>query len=499
MDKVRTPPTNMNMKRAIGYLGMAVIGGLLSLFIHQKFIAPPAPSATAATGDTALPVRYVNLPGPAGNSLSVPDFTEAAERTVNAVVHVTTEADVQRRDPFADFFWGYRQAQPQTQIQRGAGSGVIMSDDGYIVTNNHVVEGADRIMVHLNDKRQFQATVIGRDPSTDIALIKIDAHDMPTLSYGNSDEVRVGQWVLAVGNPMNLTSTVTAGIVSAKARSINILQYDPSRDVFPIESFIQTDAAVNPGNSGGALVDANGSLIGINSAIASTTGAYTGYSFAIPANIVRKVAADLMEFGSVQRAYLGVSIADIGPDQAKEIGLDRPKGVYVKGLSQGGAAENAGMKTGDVIVKVGNITVDNVPQLQEQVGKFRPGDAVAVTVVRDGREQVMDMTLRGREGNTSVEAGAKAASRSVLGAEMVPATAEELKALHLESGVKVVNIIGGKLRSTGIREGFIITRIDREWMREPKDVLRALDEKRGGVLIEGVYPNGTKAYYGLGV
>ncbi|HNO04948.1 MAG TPA: trypsin-like peptidase domain-containing protein, partial [Flavobacteriales bacterium] len=262
------------MKRAIGYLGMAVIGGLLSLFIHQKFIAPPAPSATAATGDTALPVRYVNLPGPAGNSLSVPDFTEAAERTVNAVVHVTTEADVQRRDPFADFFWGYRQAQPQTQIQRGAGSGVIMSDDGYIVTNNHVVEGADRIMVHLNDKRQFQATVIGRDPSTDIALIKIDAHDMPTLSYGNSDEVRVGQWVLAVGNPMNLTSTVTAGIVSAKARSINILQYDPSRDVFPIESFIQTDAAVNPGNSGGALVDANGSLIGINSAIASTTGAY---------------------------------------------------------------------------------------------------------------------------------------------------------------------------------------------------------------------------------
>lgn len=486
------------MKRAISYVGMAVIGGLLSLFIHQRFIATPPTPETNAAGDLGLPVRYVNLPGPAGSTVSVPDFTDAAERTVNAVVHVTTEADVQRQDPFAGFFWGYRQTQPQ--VQRGAGSGVIMSDDGYIVTNNHVVEGADRILVHLNDKRQFQAKVIGRDPSTDIALIKVDASGLPVLSYANSDDVRVGQWVLAVGNPMNLTSTVTAGIVSAKARNINILQYDPGRDVFPIESFIQTDAAVNPGNSGGALVDASGGLIGINSAIASTTGAYTGYSFAIPANIVRKVAADLMEFGSVQRAYLGVSIADIGPDQAKEIGLDRPKGVYVKGLSQGGAAESAGMKAGDVIVKVGNIAVDNVPQLQEQVGKFRPGDAVAVTVLRGGREQVMDMKLRGREGNTAVAATAKAAATSTaLGADLTPATTEELKALSIESGVKVLNINGGKLRSSGIREGFIITRIDRERVREPEDVLRALDEKRGGVLIEGVYPNGTKAYYGLGV
>jgi len=486
------------MKRAISYVGMAVIGGLLSLFIHQRFIATPPTPETNAAGDVGLPVRYVNLPGPAGSTVSVPDFTDAAERTVNAVVHVTTEADVQRQDPFAGFFWGYRQTQPQ--VQRGAGSGVIMSDDGYIVTNNHVVEGADRILVHLNDKRQFQAKVIGRDPSTDIALIKVDASGLPVLSYANSDDVRVGQWVLAVGNPMNLTSTVTAGIVSAKARNINILQYDPGRDVFPIESFIQTDAAVNPGNSGGALVDASGGLIGINSAIASTTGAYTGYSFAIPANIVRKVAADLMEFGSVQRAYLGVSIADIGPDQAKEIGLDRPKGVYVKGLSQGGAAESAGMKAGDVIVKVGNIAVDNVPQLQEQVGKFRPGDAVAITVLRGGREQVMDMKLRGREGNTAVAATAKAAATSTaLGADLTPATTEELKALSIESGVKVLNINGGKLRSSGIREGFIITRIDRERVREPEDVLRALDEKRGGVLIEGVYPNGTKAYYGLGV
>ncbi len=486
----------ITMKRTLGYVGMAIVGGLLSLTIHERFIADRAPANATSCQADPLPVKYVNLPNPAGGSMVATDFTEAAERTVNAVVHVTTEADVRQRDPFADYFWGYRQMQPQ--IQKGAGSGVIMSDDGFIVTNNHVVEGADRIMVHLNDKRQYEAKVVGRDPSTDIALIKVEGADLPTLTYGNSDDVKVGQWVLAVGNPMNLTSTVTAGIVSAKARNINILQYDQSKDVFPIESFIQTDAAVNPGNSGGALVDASGNLIGINSAIASTTGAYTGYSFAIPANIVRKVAGDLMEFGSVQRAYIGVSIEDIDPALAKQIGLSTPKGVYVKGLTEGGAAADAGMKAGDVIVKVGNMNVDNVPQLQAQVGTFRPGDQVAVTVLRDGREEVMDMKLRGREGARTV-ALREAPTSTVLGADMVTATAEELKALNLENGVKVMNINGGKLRSTGIREGFIITQIDRTRVRDPKDVLRALDEKRGGVLIEGVYPNGTKAYYGLGV
>ncbi|MBL7983819.1 MAG: trypsin-like peptidase domain-containing protein [Flavobacteriales bacterium] len=354
-------------------------------------------------------------------------------------------------------------------------------------------------MVHLNDQRQFEARVIGRDPSTDIALVKIDASDLPTLTYGNSDEVKVGQWVLAVGNPMNLTSTVTAGIVSAKARNINILQGDRAGNILPIESFIQTDAAVNPGNSGGALVDATGNLIGINSAIASTTGAYTGYSFAVPANIVRKVAADLMEFGSVQRAFIGVSIGDVDPSLAKEIGLDRPRGVYVRGLTDGGAAADAGIKTGDVIVKVGNIDVNNVPQLQEQIGKFRPGDEVAVTVLRKGQQEVIDMKLRGREGATTVTAARTADRSTVFGAEMQAATKEELTALRIENGVKVVSINGGKLRSTGIKEGFIITKVDQTRVREPKDVLQALEEKRGGVLIEGVYPNGQRAYYGLGV
>lgn len=481
--------------RMTGHLGMALLGGLLALWLQGEKV-PGSTQGTAAGSGTGA-VRYASFAGPAGASIQLPDLTGAAERSVNAVVHVTTEAEVQRRDPFAEFFWGYRQMPPQ--VQKGAGSGVIISEDGYIVTNNHVVEGADRIQVHLNDKRQFEAQVVGRDPSTDIALIKVDATALPLLTYANSDDVRVGQWVLAVGNPMNLTSTVTAGIVSAKARSINILQYDPNRDVIPIESFIQTDAAVNPGNSGGALVNASGELIGINSAIASTTGAYTGYSFAVPANIVRKVAADLMEFGSVQRAYIGVSIQDVDPALAREIGLDVPKGVFVKGLTEGGAAAEAGMKQGDVILKVGNIEVSTVPQLQEQVGKFRPGDRVAVTVLRQGREQVMEVALRGRDGKLAVNRDPAEASSQVLGAEMAPASAEDLRSLKIDGGVKVVTINGGKMRSSGIREGFIITRIDQTPVREPKDVLRALEKKQGGVLIEGIYPNGMRAYYGLGV
>ena len=486
------------MTRSLSHLAVGLAGGLLALGLHT-YIAPAPPAAHATSGEQAgTPVKFVNLPGPGGTSMTVPDLVDAAERTVNAVVHVTTEAMVQQRDPFAEFFWGYRTA-PSVPL-RGAGSGVIISEDGYIVTNNHVVEGADRIQVHLNDKRQFEAKVIGRDPSTDLALIKVDAKDLPVIAYANSDDVKVGEWVLAVGNPMNLTSTVTAGIVSAKARNINLLQYDQTRDVFPIESFIQTDAAVNPGNSGGALVNVSGELVGINSAIASTTGAYSGYSFAIPANIVRKVTGDLMEFGMVQRAYIGVSIGDVDQDLARQLAMDRIRGVYVKDITSDGAAEAAGIKAGDVILKVGNIDVNNVPQLQEQVGKFRPGDKVAVTVLRDGRENVMDLVLRGREGNTKVAARDDAAkSGLVLGAQLVKATPDELRALKLQNGVKVKSLNGGKLRSSGIREGFIITRIDQQPMREPEDILNALGSRKGGVLIEGVYPNGMKAYYGLGI
>jgi Do/DeqQ family serine protease len=487
------------MKRILGSLSMAMAGALLALGIQQAFLS----ERRQADGyDERLNVAAprTTMPVVSGETLLLPDFVDAAERTVNAVVHVTTETMVNVRDPFADFFWGWR-APSYQQPRQGAGSGVIITDDGYIVTNNHVIEGADKIKVHLNDRRSMDARVIGRDPSTDLALIKVDASGLSTLVYGDSDEIRVGEWVLAVGNPMNLTSTVTAGIVSAKARNINLLQYDPNKDIFPIESFIQTDAAVNPGNSGGALVNARGELVGINTAIASQTGQYAGYSFAIPASIVRKVTSDLLEYGSVQRAYIGVSIRDVDQKLADEAKLGRIRGVYVNGITEGGAAQSAGMKTGDVIVKVGNIDVNNVPQLQEQVGKFRPGDQVAVTVVRDGRERVMELILRGKEGNV-VPAKLdrnSTANLSALGGEFRAATAEELKSLKLTGGVKVVALHSGKLRSSGIREGFIITRIDQEPVSAPEDIQRVLANKKGGVLIEGVYPNGTRAYYGLGL
>lgn len=488
------------MKRLLIPFAAAMIGGIVSLAVHDRLQRSGNPVTNAAGSELPAPVRYVNLPTTGGGSMLAPDFTAAAERTVNAVVHVTTQAMVEQRNPFADFFWGYRMPSIQQPVQ-GAGSGVIITDDGYIITNNHVVDGADKIQVHLNDNRQYDAKVIGRDPSTDLALIKVEANGLPVLTYGNSDDVKVGEWVLAVGNPMNLTSTVTAGIVSAKGRNINILQNDPSRDIIPIESFIQTDAAVNPGNSGGALVNASGDLVGINSAIASTTGAYSGYSFAIPVNLVKKVTKDLMEFGTVQRAYIGVSIRDLDQQLAADLKMDRINGVYVNGLTEGGAAADAGMEAGDVIVKVANVEVNNVPQLQEQVGRFRPGDRVAVTVLRDGQERVLDMTLRAKDGSAGTTTTAKKNTdlRSILGADMVKASAEELKALDIQNGVKVVAVNGGKLRSSGIREGFIITRVDQKPVRTPEELLGALENRSGGVLIEGVYPNGMRAYYGLGV
>ena len=482
--------SNGKFKQVLGYFGMAAAGGLLALGLHDRL---PTSTVAVTPPDTATaPVRTVSLPM-SGAPLAVPDFTGAAARSIDAVVHVTVQSTVQQA-PVYNFFWGYQQRAPQ-QV-RGAGSGVIISDDGYIVTNNHVVDGADKIQVHLNDKRKYDATVIGRDPSTDIALIKIDAADLPTLPFANSDEVKVGQWVLAVGNPMNLTSTVTAGIVSAKARNINILEYDPDRDVFPIESFIQTDAAVNPGNSGGALVDTEGNLIGINSAIASTTGSYTGYSFTVPANIVNKVTHDLMEFGLVRRAYLGVTISDIDQDMAKDLDLDRIKGVYVKDVQPNGAAQKAGMKGGDVIVKVGAMNVDNVPELQGQISKFSPGDKVSITMMRSGKEEIRELTLLAREG---AGRGTTEVALPTLGAELAPATTAELKALKITNGVKVVRLSGGKLRSIGIREGFIITKVDQQPVTTPEELGKALQKNSGGVLIEGVYPNGSRAYYGLGV
>jgi len=436
--------------------------------------------------------RLVNFSGQA----SPTDFTLAAEATVPSVVHVTTKYTQQQGygsqffDPF-NFFWGNPVPQ-QPRQQQSTGSGVIISDDGYIVTNHHVIDNAEEVSVTLDDKTSFTAKVIGTDPSTDLALLKIDAKGLPFTTYGNSDEVRVGEWVLAVGNPFNLTSTVTAGIVSAKARNIHIL---PDQK-FPIESFIQTDAAVNPGNSGGALVNTKGELIGINAAIASNTGSYSGYSFAIPVNIVKKVVDDLLEFGTVQRGFIGVSIRDLDAEFAKEKSIKTLSGVYVSGLTTDGAAETAGIKEGDIITSINGVSIKTSPELQEQVGRYRPGDKIAVTVIRDSEEKVIPVVLRNKEGNTKV---IKNEVVNLLGASLESATDLELSRLGIEAGVKVKELETGKLKSAGLREGFIITSIDNRPIRSAEEVIQYLDNKKGGVLIEGVYPNGMRAYYGFGL
>ncbi len=437
---------------------------------------------------------------------AAPDFTGAAEASINTVVHVTTQTttknDQLNYDPFHQFFYG---SQPQQQrIQQGSGSGVIINKEGYIVTNNHVVADADKIEVILNDKRTYTAELIGTDPQTDLALLKIKEKDLPFLPYGNSDNVRVGEWCLAIGNPFNLTSTITAGIISAKGRNINILENDPAHGMFPIESFIQTDAAVNPGNSGGALVSTNGDLIGINSAIASQNGAYIGYSFAIPVNIVKKVVADLAEFGTVQRAFIGVSIRDIDSKLAEEKSLKNLKGIYVNGLTENGSAEAAGITLGDVITKIEGFDVNNAASLQEQVSKYRPGDKINVTLIRTDKEITLPVILKNKDGNIRVIKKEKVEVKeskviAALGAGFEIVSKAEMKKLNIQNGVKVASLQNGALYAAGIKEGFIITSVDKKKISTVEELDAAVKSKQGGILIEGIYPNGMHAYYGFGM
>jgi len=483
------------MKKNLMMFAAALAGGFVALgtfalfqsdpqFQNAQFVSPPIHRAdySALSSEGAV------------------DFTSAASRTVNSVVHVKTQSSMQPvYNPWFDFF-GYQQ---EPQMQRSSGSGVIISADGYIITNNHVVEGADKLTVTLNNNKNYEATVVGRDPSTDIAVIKISEKNLPAIVWGNSEDVQIGQWVLAVGNPFELTSTVTAGIVSAKARNINLLsdRSISSEEIFPVESFIQTDAAVNPGNSGGALVNSRGELIGINTAIASRTGVYSGYSFAVPTTIARKVSDDLIRFGHVQRAFIGVKINDVTEEQAKEKGLREVAGVYVNALTSGGAAAESGMEEGDIILKVGNRPVRNVPELQEQVSQYRPGDKLIVTVWRDGKMQPVAVTLRNRDGQAELENFEAKAAATVesLGAEFVAPADAELTSLRITGGAKVNVLNAGKLKAAGILKGFIITKVDSDKVNSPEDLSRILKGKSGGVLLEGIYPNGTKAYYGFGL
>lgn len=486
---------NQNLKNMFSklknYFAIVIIAGASGLAGAYLFNRSSAPSVSVSEKNVAaIPTSFVSLPGD-GN---LPDFVKAAEATVHAVVHVKVFGSQQVYDPFQGFF-GYQN--PQRHQTEGSGSGVIITEDGYIVTNNHVVDKAEKVEVTLNDNRNFSAKVVGTDPSTDLALLKIEEKGLPFVTYGNSDEVRIGEWVLAVGNPFNLTSTVTAGIVSAKARNIGILP-----DQYKIESFIQTDAAVNPGNSGGALVNTKGELVGINSAIASATGSYSGYSFAIPVNLVRKVMDDLAEFGSVQRGFIGVSIRDIDSKLAQEKGLKEVKGVYIAGLSEDGAAKKAGLSEGDIITKVGEIAVNSVPQLQEQVGHFRPGDKVTVTALRNGNEKVFNVMLRNKDGGTTLikpSSSPSSNSLNLLGASFSDVSGSDKSNLGISGGAKISKLNPGKLRSAGIKEGFIITSIDRKSVRNMVDLENALKDRQGGVLIEGIYPNGLKGYYGFGM
>lgn len=434
------------------------------------------------------------------NLSKINDFTFAAEKTVNSVVHIKTEYNqTYSNDPYLDFFWGPRGSRGARPMV-STGSGVIISADGYIVTNNHVIDGADKIDVSMNDERTFKANVIGTDPSTDLALIKIESEEeLPFTSFANSDNVKIGEWVLAVGNPFNLTSTVTAGIVSAKARNINLLKGNAREEVFPLESFIQTDAAVNPGNSGGALVNPKGELVGINTAIASKTGSYAGYSFAVPSNIAKKVTEDLLTYGIVQRAFIGVSIQNVNQKLADELGLKDLKGVMVNGVAEDGAAYLAGIKENDVILKVGNVEVNNVPQLQEQIGKFRPGDKINLKVRRINEESVYTIELRNKEGKTGVIKKEEQSKHQSLGAYFRKLTIKELKELKIKNGVKIEDIKAGKLRSAGITKGFIITHLDQKPVKTPEEVVNFFKKQKGGVLVEGIYPNGMKGYFGFGL
>ncbi len=489
------------MKKFIGTMLIAIAGGLVAIGAYSWFDNRDSKTTNHSFQSENIPAYLTGMPVASG-PMVLPDFTEAASNTIHAVVHIKTE--YQRKssvyDNFFDLreFFGERSPRGPSQSEPivATGSGVIISSDGYIVTNNHVVTESNKVEVTLNDKRTYPATVVGTDPSTDLALLKIDASGLPFVIYGNSDQLKIGEWVLAVGNPFNLTSTVTAGIVSAKARNINILG---TPDGTAIESFIQTDAAVNRGNSGGALVNTQGELVGINAAIASGTGFYAGYSFAIPVNIVSKVVHDLREFGVVQRGFMGVSIRELDSQLANDQGITEIKGVYVAEVTENGSARAAGLRSGDIILNVEGVPVNSTSELLEIVGQHSPGDKVNVSVKRSNKEMEFNVTLKNRDGNVETVKREELDISSILGASLKPVSEELKNQLGIKYGMEVVDLRDGKLRSAGVRPGFIITQIDGNKVASAQDLTKILSNKTGGVLVEGLYPNRTRAYYGFGM
>ncbi|MBO7133784.1 MAG: trypsin-like peptidase domain-containing protein [Bacteroidales bacterium] len=421
-----------------------------------------------------------------GNShaLGSTDFCDAAEKCMPAVVHIKTSYN-QPTYTLYDFIFGTQSAMQVSS----SGSGVIVSSDGYIVTNNHVIENAEIIEIVMNNKKSYTGKIIGRDATTDLALLKIEDNDLPYLTYGNSDELRIGEWVLAIGNPFNLTSTVTAGIVSAKARNI-----DANSGNQAIESYIQTDAAVNPGSSGGALVNSKGELVGINSAIASQTGSYIGYSFAIPVNMVRKIVADLVEFGSVQRAYMGIEMIDLDAQIAKKLNVSDVSGVYVSKVVNGGAAEKAGITSGDIILGVNDIKINSATELLEAISLYRPGAQITLDVKSGNSTRKVDMILQNRYGSVEL---LKSDRIEALGARLEPVDEQLKSRLRIRNGLQVTDLTAGKLAASGIQNGFIIVRANNKNINTAEDLENAIKSSGNAIFLEGIYPNGMTGYYAL--
>ncbi len=477
----------MKGKGLITTLLVALFGALAGLFIYTRFLDRSKLVIGNEMEKQAIEenARYTSMVPQSG----VNDFTFAAEQTVHAVVHVKTKTTVSSSysNPLYEFFYGPGASQPREV--RGFGSGVIVTADGYIVTNNHVIEEADEVDVTLNDKRTFAAEVVGRDPSTDIAVLKIKAAGLPYIKFGNSDGIRLGEWVLAVGNPFNLTSTVTAGIVSAKGRSFGLID-----NKYRIESFIQTDAALNQGNSGGALVNVQGELIGITTAIISPSGAYAGNSFAVPTSIVRKVYEDLREYGEVQRGLLGVNITDVTAELADQENLKEIRGVYLAGVVEDGAAKAAGLEEKDVIIAINGENVETTSDLQEKVNRYRPGDKLEVTYLRKGREYKKNVVLRNIEGGTGVVAPGTQ-SLSVFGATFTPLTAGETSQYKITGGVKITSISDGRFRDLGLSKGTVIIDVNGQKVSSTADIRRASNDGKSLTSVEGFTPDGTYFKY----
>jgi Do/DeqQ family serine protease len=478
----------MKARRFLGLFVVAVLGAMVAVIVYARLFTP---DTTIVEIPSENKVQYVNLPGVVSGSAL--DFTAAVEQSIDAVVHVKTkEFREYQGNSLYEFFFG-DQPSGQDRPILGFGSGVIISDKGFIVTNNHVIAGSDEVVVVLSNKQEYSAIVMGTDPTTDLALLKIEADDLVSLKFGDSNALQLGEWVLAIGNPYNLTSTVTAGIVSAKARNMGILRSQE----FSIESFIQTDAAVNPGNSGGALINTRGELVGINTAIASRTGAFTGYSFAIPVSIVEKVIGDLIEYGTVQRAILGVQITDVTADLAVQEDIEKIEGVFVISVRPDGAAKEAGIRDKDIVISIDGIRVNSSAELQEVVSKYRPGEKVKVVLKREGKLKQFDVVLRNLEGSTEIVK--KNDVLDLLGASFETLSEREKQQLGISNGLKVKSVKEGKFRKVGIKEGFVLTSVNKKPVGSVNDIATALKDSEGGVIIEGVDRNGARSYYAFGM